>query len=112
MSRFVEGQDRQQVTLLPECLDDFIAEDNPVRVVDAFVAELALGELGFDGVRAGGHGPPVVPPGGAPEDLHLWVLEPRTEQPAAGTRMPAQRRADVVDGASGAGLQDHRGLPA
>ena len=41
MSRFVEGQDRQQVTLLPECLDDFIAEDNPVRVVDAFVAELA-----------------------------------------------------------------------
>ena len=38
MSRFVEGQDRQQVTLLPECLDDFIGEDNPVRVVDAFVA--------------------------------------------------------------------------
>jgi transposase len=34
MSRFVEGQDRQQVTLLPECLDDFIAEDNPVRVID------------------------------------------------------------------------------
>jgi hypothetical protein len=30
MSRFVEGQDRQQVTLLPECLDDFIAEDNPI----------------------------------------------------------------------------------
>jgi transposase len=39
------------VTLLPECLDDFIAEDNPVRVVDAFVAELDLGELGFEGVR-------------------------------------------------------------
>jgi transposase len=50
MSRFVEGQDRQQVTLLPECLDDFIAEDNPVRVVDVFVAELDLGELGFEGV--------------------------------------------------------------
>jgi len=49
MSRFVEGQDRQQVTLLPECLDDFIGEDNPVRVVDALVAELDLGELGFDG---------------------------------------------------------------
>jgi transposase len=50
MSRFVEGQDRQQVTLLPECLDDFIGEENPVRVVDAFVAELNLAALGFEGV--------------------------------------------------------------
>ena len=58
MSRFVEGQDRQQVTLLPECLDDFIGEDNPVRVVDAFVAELDLGELGFDGVRPADTGRP------------------------------------------------------
>ena len=48
MSRFIEGQDRQQVTLLPESLDDFIGEDNPVRVVDAFVAELNLVELGFE----------------------------------------------------------------
>lgn len=43
MPRFIEGQDRQQVTLLPECLDDFIAEDNPVRVVEAFVSELDAG---------------------------------------------------------------------
>lgn len=50
MSRYIEGQDRQQATLLPECLDDFIAEDNPIRVVDAFVGELNLASLGFDGV--------------------------------------------------------------
>lgn len=50
MPRFIEGQDRQQVTLMPECLDDFIAEDNPVRVVDAFVGELDLMALGFEGV--------------------------------------------------------------
>lgn len=37
MGRFVEGEDRKQVTLLPECLDDFIAEDNPVRIIDALV---------------------------------------------------------------------------
>ena len=37
MARYVEGLDRHQVTLLPECLEDYIAEDNPVRVVDAFV---------------------------------------------------------------------------
>ena len=40
MKRFVEGEDRTQVTLFPECLDDFIAEDNPVRVIDAFIDEL------------------------------------------------------------------------
>ncbi len=52
MKRFIEGEDRSQVTLLPECLDDYIGEDNPVRVVDAFVDELDLGELGFRGVTA------------------------------------------------------------
>jgi transposase len=52
VSRFIEGQDRHQVTLLPECLDDFVAEDNPVRVVDAFVGELDLASLGFDAVPA------------------------------------------------------------
>lgn len=41
MSRFIVGEDRQQVTLLTECLDDFIAEDNTVRVVDAFISETA-----------------------------------------------------------------------
>ena len=40
MKRFIEGQDRSQVTLLPECLDDYLGEDNPVRVIDVFVDEL------------------------------------------------------------------------
>src|SRR5678810_1142360 len=51
MKRFIEGQDRSQVTLLPECLDDYLGEDNPVRVVDAFVDELNLDELGFEGAQ-------------------------------------------------------------
>jgi transposase len=50
MKRFVSGVDRGQSTLLPECLDDFIEENNPVRVIDAFVDALDLSELGFDGV--------------------------------------------------------------
>jgi transposase len=58
MSRFVEGQDRQQVTLLPECLDDFVAVENAVRVVDAFVSELDLGKLGFAGVKPAETGRP------------------------------------------------------
>ncbi len=49
MKRFIESKDRKQVTLLPECLDDFVAEDNPVRIIEAFVEELDLESLGFDG---------------------------------------------------------------
>ena len=49
MKRFIEGEDRSQVTLLPECLDDYVGNDNPVRVVDAFVEELKLRDLGFEG---------------------------------------------------------------
>ncbi len=47
MKRFIEGEARQQVSMLPECLDDYIGEDNPVRIIDAFVEELDLLSLGF-----------------------------------------------------------------
>jgi transposase len=47
MSGFIQGDSRTQATLLPECLDDYINEDNPVRVVDVFVDRLELGKLGF-----------------------------------------------------------------
>jgi len=50
MKRFVEGQDRAQLILLPECLDDYVGENNPVRIVDAFIDELDLAVLGFAGV--------------------------------------------------------------
>ena len=43
MKRFIEGEDRKQVTLLPECLDDVVAEDNLIRIIEAFVEELDLG---------------------------------------------------------------------
>jgi hypothetical protein len=47
MKRFIEGVDRGQGTLFPERLEDWIGEDNPVRVIDVFVDELDLGGLGF-----------------------------------------------------------------
>ena len=50
MKRFVEGEDRTQGVLLPAFLDDYVAEDNPVRVIDVFVDELDLRALGFEGV--------------------------------------------------------------
>ena len=49
MKRFVEGVDRTQVSLLPECVDDYVAEDNPVRVIEAFVEQLDLRAMGFEG---------------------------------------------------------------
>jgi transposase len=48
MKRFIEGESRGQVTLLPECLDDYIGEDNAVRVVDLFVDQLDLRALRFE----------------------------------------------------------------
>src|SRR5262249_32231265 len=50
MKRFVEGVDRGQSTLFLECVEDWIGEDNPVRVIDVFVDELDLAGLGFSGV--------------------------------------------------------------
>ncbi len=48
MKRFIEGENRFQSTLFPESLEDYIAKDNSIRVVDAFVDKLILKELGFD----------------------------------------------------------------
>jgi transposase len=48
MARFVEGMDRAQAALLPECLEDWVDENNPVRAVDVFVQALDLVELGFE----------------------------------------------------------------
>jgi len=58
MKRFVEGVDRGQAALFPECLEDWIDEDNPVRVIDAFVEKLDLSGLGFDGMAPEATGRP------------------------------------------------------
>ena len=58
MKRFVEGEDRRQGVLLPEYLDDFVAEENQVRVIEAFVDELDLAALGFDGITPAATGRP------------------------------------------------------
>lgn len=62
MKRFVEGEDRYQSTLFPEVLDDYIAPDNHVRVIEAFLEELDLSGLGFDGVEPQATGRPAYHP--------------------------------------------------
>src|SRR5574343_431464 len=62
MKRFIQGEDRTQSTLLPELLDEYIAEANPVRVVDVYVDELDLGKLAFEGVDPAATGRPAYHP--------------------------------------------------
>ncbi|SEP41123.1 Transposase domain, partial [Rhodospirillales bacterium URHD0017] len=63
MKRFVEGEDRRQGVLLPEFLDDYVSEENAVRVIDVFIEELDLVALGFEGVVPEATGRPAYHPG-------------------------------------------------
>ena len=62
MKRFVEGEDRSQSTLFPSRLDDYVADNNPVRFVDAFIDRLPLFKLGFEGVEPQATGRPAYHP--------------------------------------------------
>jgi len=62
MKRFIEGANRSQCLLLPEILDDYIAEDNPVRVIEAYIQRLDLAELAFKGVEPKDTGRPAYHP--------------------------------------------------
>jgi transposase len=62
MKRFIEGADRTQVSLLPDCVDDYVGTDNPVRVIEAFVEQLDLRELGFESVDPEATGRPAYHP--------------------------------------------------
>jgi len=85
MKGFVQGADRQQTTLLAECLDDWIDESNPVRAVDVFVDALELRDLGFDGVDSAATGRPArVSSFADAQALHLRLSQPGPIEPAAG----------------------------
>jgi transposase len=79
MKRFVEGEDRWQGVLPPEYLDDFVAEESQVRVIEAFVDELDLRALGFEGVVAEATGRP----SHKAEDLRLRLRQPNRFEPEA-----------------------------
>ena len=82
MKRFVEGTDREQSTLFPECLEDWIHEDNPVRVIDIFVDELDLGARIRRG-RSGGNRPAFVSSIGAAEAIYLRLPQSGSVEPPA-----------------------------
>jgi transposase len=62
MRRFIDGEDRMQQTLLPNSLEDYVSEENPVRVIEAFIEELDLAALGFSGMTPAATGRPAYHP--------------------------------------------------
>ncbi len=66
----IDGDCRDQISLLPACVDDYVALDALVRAIDAFVASLDIAELGFNGVVAAATGRPSFQPG---EMLRLYI---------------------------------------
>ena len=100
MRRFVEEADRGQWTLLPECLDDFIDESNPVRVIDVFVEALDLAEMSFEGVEPAATGRPSYHPSVLTQALHLRLSEPGAVEPTARTRGRTQCRSHVAAGSA------------
>lgn len=85
MPRFIEGQDRHQVTLLPECLDDLIAEDNTGRIVNVFICELYLVALDFDGASPAAIGRPSYHPAMMLRHLFAPQVHARLQRMAAVT---------------------------
>jgi hypothetical protein len=79
MKRFVEGIDRGQATLFPECLEDWIDADSPVRVIDAFVEKLD----GFRWSGSRGNRPTFISPRCPAEALHLRLRQSGPVEPTA-----------------------------
>ena len=111
MKRFIESEDRRQASLLPDSLEDYVTDENPVRVIDVFIDELDLAAMGFAGVAPEATGRPAYHPVDAAEDLSLRLSQSHPIEPTARTGDPAQHRVDVADRPPDAGLQDDRRLP-
>jgi transposase len=82
MKRFIQGNNRYQVTLFPEYLEDYVSENNPVRVVDAFIEQLDLGKLGFNRIEPAVTGRPSYLPSVTPPQA-LYMVTSTESSPAA-----------------------------
>ena len=81
MSGFICGADRSQGTMFPAQREDYVAEDNPVRVIDLFIDQLDLGELGFGSVVPKEMGRPAYHPAVLLKIYVLLLSQPRSVEP-------------------------------
>ncbi len=75
MSHHIKGQSRTQATLFPEALDDFVTDENSVRVIDAFVDSIDLASLGFEKSHNQSNWPPMLPSRHDAQTLYLWLFK-------------------------------------
>ena len=111
MKRFVQGENRTQSFLLPEALDDYVTDTNPVRVVDVFVDELDLHKLGFEGVEPALTGRPSYHP---EVMLKIYIYGYLNHiQSSRRLEREAQCNVELMNayGPPGTGLQDHCAVP-
>jgi hypothetical protein len=90
MSGFIQGADRNQGHLLPERIDEYVSEENPVRAIEAFVEELDLVKLGFARVAPNATGRPAYHLLDAAKDLFVGLSEPCSVQSSARAGVPSQ----------------------
>jgi hypothetical protein len=111
MARFVEGRSRSQNFLLPESVDDYVDENNPVRAVEVFVDALDLAQLGFDRAVPAETGRPSYHPSTMLK-IYLYGYLNRV-QSSRRLEREAGRNLELIwlTGRLGAGLQDHCGFP-
>ena len=84
MHRFIDGEDRMQLALLPHRLEDYVDEDNPVRVIEVFIDELDFAALGFSGVTPAATGRPAYHPSTLLK-IYLYGYLTHSVEPAART---------------------------
>src|SRR5579871_292039 len=111
MRRFIEGADRDQSTLLPDCLDDWVDESNPVRVVDAFVEAFDFGGMGFEDIEPSATGRPRISPCDVAQALHIQLSQSHSVEPPPGTGSTPQSGSDLAAPAARARRQDDRRFP-
>ena len=111
MHRFIDGEDRMQQTLLPHSLEDYVGEENPVRVIEAFIDELDLAALGFAGMMPAVTGRPAYHPSTLLK-IYLYGYLNRV-QSSRRLEWETQRNIelDVADRPPHAGFQDHCRFP-
>src|ERR1700678_724205 len=93
---YIRGEGRNQATLFPMVLDDFVPADHVCRVIDAFVEKLVMLELGFERAQAAETGRPGYDSTRFAEAVSIRLPEPDSLVSALGSRVPSKRRVDVA----------------
>src|SRR6202051_5140297 len=94
MRRFIDGEDRVQQALLPHSLEDYVDEENPVRVIEVFIDELDLAALGFSGMTPAATGRPAYHPSTLLK-IYLYVYLNRV-QSSRRLEREAQRNIELM----------------